>query len=248
MSRVFSHTYHIDTRDLDCFDHCRPSAVLGYLQDVAGLAAEDFGGANPQMIAKYHHCWMLARMRFTLERPLHLHDALELKTWHRGGDSAVMYRDTDLLVDGKPVGEALASWVLADLDTRALARMSTFSEFQGTDGGALNRATRLQALRLPSDLPEVERRRLHYSDLDANGHVNNTRYADLVCDALTLQAASTGAFVTELRLNYLKECRAGEVLALKADWRDGAGLVSGEDAAGEPRFTGLLRLADKCQE
>lgn len=243
MSCFFSHTYHIDTRDLDFFDLCRPSAVLGYLQDVAGLAAEDFGGANPQMIAKYHHCWMLARTQFTLTRPLRLHDALELKTWHRGGDGAVMYRDTDLLVDGKQVGEALSAWVLADLDTRALARMSVFPELQGTDGGALNRATRLRPLRLPPDLPEVERRAFHYSDLDVNGHVNNTRYADLLCDALALQAAPAGAFVTQLRLNYLKECRAGEALALKAGWQDGVGLVSGEDTEGTARFTGALTLS-----
>ena len=243
MSRFFSHTYHIDTRDLDVFDACRPSAVLGYLQDVAGLAAEDFGGANPQMIAKYRHCWMLARTQFTLTRPLRLHDALELKTWHRGGDGAVMYRDTDLLVDGKQVGEALASWVLADLDTRALARMSAFPELQGTDGGALNRATRLRPLRLPDGLPEVERRTLHYSDLDANGHVNNTRYADLLCDALALHSAPAGAFVTELRLNYLKECHAGEVLTLKAGWQGKDGLVSGQGEGGEVRFTGALTLS-----
>jgi len=242
VSCSYRHTYHIDTRDLDCFDLCRPSAVLGYLQDVAGLAAENFGGAPPRMMEKYRHTWLLARVQFTLERPLRVHDALELHTWHRGGDSAVMYRDTDLILNGRPVGQALAAWVLADMETRALARMSAFPELQGTDGGSLNRTTRLRALRLPSDLPEVERRALHYSDLDVNGHVNNTRYADLLCDTLALHAAPGRAFVTELQLNYLKECRAGEVLTLRGGLQDGTGLVSGEDAGGEARFTGLLRL------
>lgn len=243
MAQFYRHTYHIDTRDLDCFDTCRPSAVLGYLQDAAGLAAEEFGGTNPQMVAKYRHCWMIARTQFTLNRPLRLHDALEIKTWHRGGDGAISYRDSDLLVDGVEVGAALASWVLADIDTRTLARISSFPEMQDTDGGELNRATRLRALRLPPDLPEVERRTLHYSDLDANGHVNNTRYADFLCDALSLQSAPAGAFVTELQLNYIKECRAGEALVLRAAWQDDTGLVKGEDDQGEARFTGLLRLA-----
>lgn len=240
----YRHTYHIDTRDLDYFDACRPSAVLGYLQDAAGLAAEEFGGANPQMVAKYRHCWMLARVKFTLDRPLRLHDALEIHTWHRGGGGPVSYRDSDLLVDGRAVGQALASWVLADLDTRALARMSDFPEMQGTDGGALNRSTHLRALRLPSGLPVAERRALHYSDLDANGHVNNTRYADLLCDALALQRAPEGAFVTELQLNYLKECRAGEALTLQAAWNGDQGLASGVDEDGTARFTGLLGLSE----
>lgn len=244
MSRSYRYTYPIDTHDLDCFDVCRPSAVLGYLQDVAGRAAEDFGASNPEMVAKYRHCWMVARVQLLLSRPLRLHDALDIHTWHRGGDGPISYRDSDLLVDDRVVGQALSAWVMADLETRTLARMSAFPEMQGTDGGELNRATRLRALRLPPDLPEVERRTLHYSDLDANGHVNNARYADLLCDALSLQEAPAGAFVTEVQLNYLKECRAGERLTLKAAWQGDTGLVSGEDGEGTARFAGLLRLSE----
>lgn len=243
MALSYRHTYSIDTRDLDCFDRCRPGAVLGYLQDVAGLASEQFGGAAPQMMERHGHTWMLARVQFTLARPLRLHDALELHTWHRGGDGAVMYRDTDLAVDGQRVGEALASWALVDLRTRALARMSAFPELQDTDGGPLNRATRLRALRLPDHLPAVERRTLHYSDLDINGHVNNTRYADLLCDALSLQRAPKDAFVTKVQLNYLKECRAGETLVLKAGWQGAEGLACGQGEDGEVRFTGALTLS-----
>ena len=248
MSHSFRHTYCIDTRDLDCFSVCRAGALLGYLQDVAGLAAEEFQGASPQMMSKYRHTWMLARMQFNLTRPLRLHDALELHTWHRGGDKAVMYRDTDLLVDGQKVGEALGSWVLVNLDTRALTRMSDFPELSGTDGGALNRATRPHPLRVPPDLPVAERRTLHYSDLDMNGHVNNTRYADFLCDALALsrETLPQNAFLSRLQLNYLKECRAGEPLVLKAGWEGNVGLVAGEDDAGETRFIGQIELSEIC--
>ena len=57
-----------------------------------------------------------------------------------------------------------------------------------------------------------------------------------------IPAAPCRAFVTELQVNYLGECRAGEVLTLRGGLQDGTGLVSGEDAGGEARFTGLLRL------
>lgn len=244
MSRSYRHSCPVGSRDLDCFDACRPSAVLSYLQDAAGAAAEDFGASNPEMLEKYRHFWMVARVKVTLERPLRLHDPLEILTWHRGGDGPISFRDSDLTVCGEPVGQALSAWVLADLETHALARMSAFPEMQDTDGGSRNRTTRLHALRVPDDLPVAARRTLYYSDLDANGHVNNARYADLLCDALALHTAPQGAFVTEFQLNYLRECRAGETLLLKAGWQGDTGLVSGEDGQGEVRFTGLLRLSE----
>ena len=46
ISLYFEKDYEIDTMDVDCFDCCRASALLGYLQDAAGLAASQFGASN----------------------------------------------------------------------------------------------------------------------------------------------------------------------------------------------------------
>lgn len=235
----FEKTYEIDTRDLDCFDCCRSSAILGYLQDAAGLAADMFHAANPQMIARHGHCWMVVRTRYTLERPLRWRDKLTVKTWHRGGAKPLMYRDFDLIVNGEKAGEALSIWVLVNLADHSMTRPDDFPEFPGTDGGALIRTTSLPRLRLPADMPAGEVRALHYSDTDANGHVNNTRYADFICDALALHQSPPGTFVRQMQVEYLHECRAGETLTLHTMERDGQHFVLGAGADGSPRFHGL---------
>lgn len=234
----FEKRYEISTMDLDCFDHCRASALLGYLQDAAGLAAGQYGATNPEMIQKHGHCWMVVRTAFTLARPLRWGDVLTIRTWHRGGEKPLMYRDFELSVDGQSVGQALSIWVLVDLQTHAMTRPDRFPEFAGTDGGELIRATKLPKAKLPSDLAPVGKRLLYYSETDGNGHVNNTRYADFLCDALELHKDPPGTFVKEFYISYLQECKAGETLELLAGETDGQRHVLGQDAAGVHRFHG----------
>lgn len=238
----FEKTYEIDSRDLDCFSLCRASALLGYLQDAAGGAALAFGAANHQMVEKHRHCWMVTRTRFVLDRPLPMGGALTVKTWHRGGAKPLMHRDFDLLLNGQAVGQALSIWVLVDLEHHSMTRPDHFPEFPGTDGGELIRETKLPRLRLPQAMEVVEKRTFHYSDTDSNGHVNNTRYADLLCDAVRLQDAPPGSFVRALHIDYLRECKAGETLTLSLCQDGGVSYVRGHGAEGEARFQGALTL------
>ena len=46
MGQFFEYEMTVDSRDVDGWGRCRPSAVLGYLQEAATLAAED-GGFGP---------------------------------------------------------------------------------------------------------------------------------------------------------------------------------------------------------
>lgn len=236
----YEKTYTIDTRDLDCFDVCRPSALLGYLQDAAGLAAGAFGATNYDMVEKYRHCWMVARTHYRLDRPLRWGDALTVKTWHRGGDKPMMYRDFDLLVDGEKIGEALSIWILVSLDDHAITRPDRFPEFAGTDGGDLIRDAKLPKLRLPADMAAAMERAPGYSDTDGNGHVNNTRYADYLCDALGLETAPPGTFVKGLHIDYLHECKAGETLTLLTGQAEGRRYVQGTGPDGQARFQGYI--------
>ena len=236
--------YLVDSRDIDPWYHCRPSGLLGALQEAAVEAACQLHASREEMLDKYHCFWMLARMWYRLDRPLCWGDRVTIRTWHRGARGASTYRDFDLFVDGAPVGEAVSTWVLADADTHKLFRMNGLEEFQGTDGGALCKAKTLTGLRLPPEMEKAEDRLLHYSDTDVNGHVNNVRYVDFLCDALHMEHLGPDRFVSALQVGYLAECRAGETLELYTGQADGLWYVRGTDAAGKHRFDGAVELGD----
>ena len=58
-----------------------------------------------------------------------------------------------------------------------------------------------------------------YSELDINGHVNNARYADWLCDALGLETMRAYR-VRTMRLSYAAEIRPGQEMELHLT-RDG---------------------------
>lgn len=238
-----TYQFIVDSRDVDGQNQLRPSALLGYLQEAAVEAAMELGVDRDTVVAKYNCFWMLARIWYRMERPLHFGEAVTVRTWHRGGHGATMYRDFDLYVEDKLVGEAVSIWVLADLDTRRLLRFSKVEECQAdTTGGALCKSIQLNNLKPPETLEQAENRRLYYSDTDINGHVNNVHYADFACDALHMETLGQGNFVSELQVCYVSECRPGEEMELYTG-RDGdAYFVLGQDHEGKSRFTARLKL------
>ena len=232
----------VDSRDTDLFGHCRPSAVLGLLQEAATQAAGAIHLSGPEIRDRYHAFWMLARIRYQLSRPLLWNEPVTVKTWHRGGRSAVMYREFDILAGGELVGQALSAWVLAGLDSHKLLHLDTVGEIGDTSGGSLCRSDVLRKLRLTGALTPAGERRLGYSDTDINGHVNNTRYADFLCDALELEDVGRGKFVSQLQLCYLGECLGGETIRLQTGREEEGLSVRGEGLDGSDRFEGILTL------
>ncbi len=232
----YDHEFRLSGMDVDGKGMCKPSALLDHLQVAATLAAEAGGFSRERLLEEYDAFWMLARSWFHLERPLGYEDKLTVRTWHRGGKAALMYRDYDIYAGGELVGESVSAWVLAGVESRKLLRLSSIPELRDTGGGELCKSMTLGKLRAPARLREVERRPMRYSDTDCNGHVNNTRYADFACDALDMAALEEGRFLTSMQIGYLAECRPGEVLSIQTGESEGTHYVRGVDGGGKPRF------------
>ena len=116
------------------------------------------------------------------------------------------------------MGEAVSTWVLADAATHKLAHMGRITEFQGTDGGPLCKERTLSRVRLPETMEHADSRAMHYSDTDVNGHVNNVRYVDFLCDALHMERLGPSRFVSSLPPGGLPgRVRGGETIELIPD-------------------------------
>ena len=240
MDHIYEQSYEIGSGSIDLLGRCRPAALLNFLQEAATGHAIVLHVSRDEVVRRYHAFWMLARIWYRIDRPLCFGEELTVRTWHRGGTGAMMYRDFDLLVDGSPVGEAVSVWVLADLDTHRLCRLADVAEVAHTDGGARNKAVSLTKLHLPGELELAELRRMHYSDTDLNGHVNNTRYADFACDALRLEELPAQRYVSAMQIGYIAECRAGEEIQLWTARQGEQSFVHGTDQGGKSRFDAAL--------
>lgn len=240
MAYTYRHNLIIDSRDVDGNGHCKASALLGHLQEAATQAAERGGFGREELLKRYNGFWMMTRQWYRLDRPLRWGEEITIHTWHRGGKGAVSYRDYDILQGDQQIGEGVAAWVLADMDSRRLIRLDRVEEMGATHGGEHCKTITLSKLRCPAELQTAEYRMMRYSDTDINGHVNNTRYADFACDVLELDKMEEGRFLSSMQIGYLAECRPGERIALETGELDGGRYVRGLDEAGKGRFEAAL--------
>lgn len=240
--------YRIDGREVDHLGYCRPSALLGFLQENGADAVAGLGLSHTQMLEKYHAFWMLARMWVELEAPIRWDDTLSIRTWHRPAKGVISYRDFDLYREGEHIGQAVSAWVLADEKSHKMLRLSTVREYAGSAGEGLGKTKTLSHLKLPEELTQAERRRLRYSEQDINGHINNTRYADYACDALAMERLGKGDFVRTMQIGFLAECHAGEELAIWTGERDGVSYVRGTGGDGKDRFEAAIALSGTLKE
>jgi acyl-ACP thioesterase len=244
MSHYYEYQALLTGLDVDGRGFCKPSALLNHLQ-VAAMLAGEVGGFGREALQKEHQAfWMLARSWYQLERPLRYAETITIRTWYRSGKGAIMYRDYDILADGKLVGESVSGWVLANLETHRLMPLSILGDLTGKDGGELCKTKTLSKLRCPEQLQEVERRLMRYSDMDVNGHINNTRYADFACDALELDKLGENQFFSSMQIGYLAECRPGEVLTIQTGELEEGKYVRGVDEGGKSRFETALFFSE----
>ena len=244
MPLSYRHNVIIDSRDVDGNNQCRASALLGHLQEAATRAGEDGGFGRTALMGRYNAFWMLTRIWFHLDRPLRWLDEVTIHTWHRGGKTAMMYRDFDIYMGDARVGEAVSAWVLVDIDSRHILRLGSIADLADTWGGDLCKTRLLRKIPMPAGRKELDRRPMHYSDTDMNGHVNNTRYADFACDALRMDRLDPEHYLQEMQIGYLAECRAGEQLILSCAGTAEDPFVCGEDEAGKPRFEASLSFRE----
>lgn len=108
------------------------------------------------------------------------------------------------------MAEAISTWALLDVSNQTLIKANDFQRDFPMDD--LIDASRLPArVHIPPkiDAEFCGTRRIVYSDIDFNGHMNNTKYPDMVCDFLP---DIRGRWVKNISLSYLKEATYGSAV------------------------------------
>ena len=161
-------------------------------------------------------------MHIHFEEPLKWRDNVTLYTWHKGASGLFYLRDFDLKdAAGTSRVKATTSWVVIDERTRRMVRPEDLKDLLDPDmkvDDAISEPVQKIALpkgdsRSESGMTEGERT-VSYSDLDINGHTNNSRYVVWAMDCLPKEV--TDSPVKDLYINFVKETLPGDKVLLSA--------------------------------
>ena len=215
--------------DTDVAHYLKPGSFMDLAQELANVSADSLGFGFDDL-QRYGMAWVLSRMHIEFRSLPRWKDVVELQTWHKGFEGPFYVRDFRMLdAVGTPIVLATSSWLVFDVASRRLLRREHLEEKLPMD-------TRYpeSAIDVPCDkivmpqegLEEVAEHRVSYSDVDFVGHANNARYVVWAMDCLDYETVSTRR-VRSLRINFNKEIRPGESVAIFRAPVEGGWVVEG---------------------
>lgn len=207
---IYRQYFTPNAQAVDCHGRLKPSTLLAYLQEVAGNHFDLLGNT----LDSKGLFWAVSRHRVLIHRMPQMGETVTVETWPMP-TSRVAYPRAMAMYDarGELLAQSVSLWILMDKESRAMVLPGK----SGVTVEGILRGTEPELPRSfnPKDLTQSSSRTVTYSELDVNGHMNNTRYLDWVDDLLS--SGYHGAHpAAEFTVCYHAEAREDQELRL--DW------------------------------
>ncbi len=200
--------------DVGADNRMRLSAVLRYQQEAAEQQLA-LGGMGWSEQLAHGMTFVTSRWHGVFSRLPGMGERVTLTTWHHARKGVrfirhYVWRDAA----GETLMQGVMVFALVSTAGHGLLRGDEFAALGEIPACAVGVDCAPPARFALPDMPVVRTFTVGWSDTDRNGHMNNTRYADLVCDALgdRLDAAR----VAEIQMHFAGETRREETLTLAA--------------------------------
>ncbi len=209
--------FKVDVHHCDSNGNLRVAQLLKFMQETSTKQLEN-SAISQKKLMEMGKTYVLCRLNISIYKPVRPGEEIEVATWPCESRGLSLTRCYQARIEGNIVAEVITVWGVIDIETRQLCRVSSLSvDLECEEPLELDSPARIH---IPTDLTLglVGERAVVYSDLDINGHMNNTNYPDMICDFL---GDMQNKRVIMMGINYVSEARIGEVLKVYVTQSDG---------------------------
>lgn len=212
----FEKTFPVNTYDCDFEGRWKPTAFFQVMSESAANHADLLGVGYKAMLGAGYF-WVLSRFKVRFLKYPQMGDLVHLKTWPKTIQQKLFYvRDFELFDQTEePVALGSSAWLVLDANARRLvppASLPGLTLPANPETFALDEP--LEKLKIDDGGEVKVGQKASYSAIDLVGHVNNTRYIDLICDSVDFAYYQTQEF-DSLQINFDKEVRHGEEVEVR---------------------------------
>ena len=234
MSKIFEMKYDLRANDFDKFDKIMPSAVLELFQDVAGRHSVEIGTGYNEMIAR-SYVWVLVKIRFQILSNPDKSKSVVVKTWPLAPNKFIYRREYSIESES---GEKLicgsSEWVVMHSEKRRLVLAPDLYSMTEGFHTEMNFEAKLDKVEDFEETGTPYSVMPGFSQLDANNHVNNTKYTNFVLDAINPQSPMD---IDVFQIDYRKEVLQGVKLDIYHTKNDNIVIAKGLNEDKDTMFT-----------
>lgn len=240
---IWTDEYEVPWDALGVAGEASPDAIAAWMQESAWRHAFRLG-VGFEKLEETRMVWVLMRSHINMTDYPKWGDRLKVETWPAGLDGVLALRNFRLShADGTTLGVASSSWLIIDALTRRPQNPAQLKHIPAVEPAGLPPVPAPAKLNQAGAAETIRVKTVRYRDIDAHGHVNNSRYVSWMMDLFDLEWHRNFK-ITELTLNYLREAFEGDEISLSlGKVTDAEMLAAGQRIAdGKPVFFGSMKI------
>lgn len=199
--------------------------LLNLLQDAASVHAEQLGWGRSGM-EKLKMFWVLTRQKLVMNEWPTWQQTVSIETWIRAEEGIASSRDFRIYLGEKLIGEATTSWLPLSMETRRPAQWDRKALLGNV---ARDERVSIDTGKVPTKTggEVLNTFQVRNSDIDRNQHVNNTKYAQWILDAIAFDDHYKYD-LTGYEVNFLLETHLGDRIRIERSGDQFQGVREGD--------------------
>ena len=235
--RQIAHPIHIDISMYNSDGNFTLSAYQRMIMSMIEEHLDILQIGEKYLMATYGISWVLLSTSIELKRKLLPTDKLVGRTWHAGGRVPSFRRDFVFEDEnGEVVAVGATVSTLFEQETRRLCLDKEKLSVVNLESGEPVLDVLERRMRTDAEFSLVENRMVRPSMTDGVGHVNNTKYGDLVYDAMSAEEREKLSGLKRMDVWFNYELREGESVAISKAESCDILYFTGKKADGKPSF------------
>jgi acyl-ACP thioesterase len=223
LDSFFEQSKLVNAYDVDINNKLKLNTLFNFLQDVASTHADSLKlGFNDLIVNDLG--WVLSWAKVRIEKAPGLGDAIKIRTWPKCRYKLFSIREFIVYNNsGKVLYRVSTAWLLINVKTKHITDIKNLPQqiYYQPEQFALNEYPE----KIISDKEKeiIFCKKIRYTDLDINQHVNNTQYIELILDcystkqhknnyfkSLTVSFNSESFYDDELKIRLAAEVAKGK--------------------------------------
>lgn len=207
---VFCKEKAVEFSNCDMLERMSLGEVMKTLTEAGG---EDYTekGMSHAFLVEHGYVFLLSRVTVRFHKIPKAEDIITLKTWEGRVKGPQVFRDFEIFSEqGQKIISAETGWLIVEPKTHKIIRPGNFTLRKFPESKTKVDSMECVKIPIPESLVELGHRKIVFSDLDGNGHVNNSKYASIAIDHLPQDIQNVD--IKDFCINFISEVKLGDIL------------------------------------